>query len=77
MKTASEIQDLIVTRLMRQRGGTVRRWRLAVGPVRVYDPATHGPCNWSVAPSGTTAENAAIERLLDTVRLEVPLAVAG
>jgi hypothetical protein len=77
MKTASQIQDLIVIRLMRRHGGTARRWRLAVGPVRVYDPATHGPGNWSVAPTGTTTENAAIERLLDTLRLEVPLAVEG
>lgn len=77
MNTASQLQDMIVARLSRLHGGTARRWRLAVGPVRVYDPATHGPCNWSVAPGGSTIENAAIERLLDSFRLEHPMAVFG
>jgi hypothetical protein len=39
----------------------------------VHDIATRAHCNWSVRASGTTAENGAIERLLDTVRLDHPI----
>lgn len=71
--TGSKIQDLLVAVLARNKGGSARSWRIAIGPVRVYDPATHPLCNWSVAPSGSARENAAIEHLLDTVRLTHPL----
>jgi hypothetical protein len=74
---ASELQDLIVATLVRQQGGTARRWRLAVGPVRVYDPATHPDINWSVEPHGTGRDNAAIERLLDDVRLTHSIVTKG
>ena len=70
--TASELQELLVSTLLRQVGGTRRQWRMAVGPVRLHDLATHPHCNWSVAPSGGAREVAAIERLLDDVRLSHP-----
>ena len=73
---ASELQDLIVATLARKVGGNQRRWRLALGPVRVLD-GPHFPCNWSVAPSGSAGENAAIERLLDDLRLQHPTVEAG
>src|SRR3546814_19389837 len=47
--TASELQDLLVATLVRKAGGTRRRWRIAVGPVRLHDLATHPHCNWSIA----------------------------
>jgi hypothetical protein len=71
--TGSEIQDLLVAALARQHGGSARSWRMAIGPVRVHDVSTHPLCNWSVAPSGSVRENAAIEHLLDTVRLTHPM----
>jgi hypothetical protein len=71
---ASEIQDLLIRTLARELGGTQRQWRLAIGPVRVHDRATHPHCNWSVAPSGSIREIEAIEQLLDEVRLRYPLA---
>lgn len=71
--TASEMQDLLVKRLMQSSGGNARRWRIAIGPVKLYDLATHATCNWSVRPSGSSREIAEIERLLDDVRLEHPL----
>jgi hypothetical protein len=74
--TTSELQDLLVTNLVRHRGGTRRRWRMVVGPVRLYDVAIQAHCNWSVEPSGDVAENAMIEQLLDTVRLAHPTVVA-
>jgi len=71
--TASELQDLLITTLVRKAGGTRRQWRIAIGPVRLLDAATHPHCNWSVAPSGSNAEISAIERLLDDVRLTHPI----
>ena len=62
---------------MRRHGGTARRWRLAIGRIRVHDAATHPHCNWSVDPSGEAAEVDAIEPLLDAVRLSYPLVAAG
>lgn len=35
----------------------------------IYSLATHAHCNWSVSPTGTFSEIAAIERLVDDVRM--------
>ncbi|ODP38786.1 MULTISPECIES: hypothetical protein [Sphingomonas] len=75
--TASQLQDLLVKQLMRKAGGSQRRWRAVIGPIKVHDAATHAHCNWSVAPSGTSREIGEVERLLDTVRLERPIVAAG
>jgi hypothetical protein len=75
--TASQLQDLLVARLARTAGGTQRRWRSVVGPIKLYDRATHATCNWSVAPTGGSREIAEVERLLDAVRLEHPIVAQG
>ena len=67
--TSSALQDLLVDRLVRAHGGTRRRWRIVLGPVRLHDLATHPQCNWSVAPSGGAREISSVENLLDEVRL--------
>ena len=74
---ASQLQDLIVATLVKQVGGTQRRWRIALGPVHVRDSRSYPPCNWEVRPNGTPRENAAIERLLDVLRLEHPAGMQG
>ena len=71
--TASELQDLLLSTLVRQTGGTRRRWRIVVGPVRLHDLATHPHCNWSIDPSGGGREVDEVERLLDKVRLAHPI----
>ncbi|HEX7853311.1 MAG TPA: hypothetical protein VF503_06405 [Sphingobium sp.] len=71
--TAAQILDLLIAALMRRAGGTKRAWRLAIGPVQIYDPATHPHCNWSVSPSGNAQQNAQIERVLDDLRLSHPM----
>ena len=71
--TGGELQDLLVTALVRQAGGSKRDWRAALGRVRTYSTETHPHCNWSVAPSGSPGENAIIERLLDDFRGRYPL----
>lgn len=71
--TASELQDFLVAALVRQSGGSPRRWRMAIGPVRLHDIRSYPHCNWSVAPSGGSRENAEIERLLDKIRLSHPI----
>jgi hypothetical protein len=75
--TASELQHLLVSTLVRRIGGTQRQWRLAIGPVRLHDRATHPHCNWSVSPSGSIAEIEAIEQLLDDVRLSHAIVAKG
>ncbi|OHT20603.1 hypothetical protein BHE75_02602 [Sphingomonas haloaromaticamans] len=75
--TSSELQNLIVATLTRNAGGSRRRWRLVVGPVRVYSLGTHPHCNWSVAPSGSAGENAVVEDLIDTIRSAHPIVAAG
>ena len=71
--TASELQDMLVSALARRCGGTQRRWRLALGPVRTLSIDTHPHCNWSVRPDGSAHEIAVIEKLLDQVRLSHPI----
>lgn len=71
--TADDLIDRFLARLLREQGGTRRRWRTVVGPVRVYSPATHSHCNWSIAPSGSTADIAAVEAVSDALRSEHPI----
>lgn len=74
---ATELQDLLVTTLLRNCGGNRRGWRIAVGAVRVRDRATHAHCNWSITPSGRYREIAEIEKLLDDVRNSHPFVDEG
>ena len=75
--TTNELQAMLIARLVRIAGGSPRQWRIAIGPIRLHDLATHAHCNWSVAPSGSAREIATIERLLDTMRLTHPIVVSG
>ena len=58
-------------------GGTQRRWRIVVGPVRPYDLVTRPRCSWPVNPAGTVSEVAEVERLLDQVRPDHVMVTAG
>lgn len=71
--TAADLIDRIVAQLVRRHGGTVRRWKTVLGKVRVYDAETHPHCNWSLAPSGAAGDVAAVERLLDELRITYPI----
>lgn len=75
--TASDLEHLLIARLVRERGGTSQTWRRALGKVIVRDRKTHPHCNWDVRPSGTESQCAAIERLLDDVRLEHSIVTPG
>lgn len=68
--TASDLEQLLIARLVRERGGTSQTWRRALGKVILRDTKTHPHCNWDFRLSGTDAQRAPIERLLDDVRLE-------
>lgn len=71
--TASDLQSLLLTTLVREQGGDRRRWRLVLGEVRVYPLATHPHCNWSVTPSGAFTDIDAVETLVDQVRAQHPI----
>lgn len=71
--TAHELQDVLLSTLVRRHGGERRRWRAAMGTIRIHPLETHPHCNWSIAPSGSVRENAAIERLLDDMRGDHPI----
>jgi hypothetical protein len=75
--TASDLKQLLITRLVRERGGTSQTWRRAIGKVIVRDTKTHPHCNWDFRLSGTDAQHAAIERPLDDVRLEHSIVTEG
>ena len=75
--TASDLEQLLIARLVRKSGGTSQTWQRALGKVIVRDTETHAHCNWDVRPSGTDAQRAAIEALLDDVRLEHSIVAAG
>ncbi len=65
--------DLMVARLVRERGGAKHRWRQRIGAVRLYPRETHAHCNWSVSPTGSFGEIEAVESLADELRLKHPL----
>ncbi|WP_213981300.1 hypothetical protein [Sphingomonas sp. dw_22] len=71
--TSVALIERFLARLLREQGGTRRRWRNVIGPVRVYSPETHAHCNWSITPSGNPAEVAAVEAVSDALRLENPI----
>lgn len=71
--TALDLRDLLVAALAKEAGGNQRRWRIAVGDVRVYSIDTHPHCNWSIAPSGTDGEVDRIERQVDRFRERYPI----
>lgn len=71
--TGADLIDLFLATLLRTQGGTRARWRRVLGPVRIYDPATHPHCNWELAPSGSARERAAIEDLADRLRGDHPI----
>jgi hypothetical protein len=75
--TASDLEQLLIARLMRERGGTSQTWQRALGKVIVRNKTTHPHCNWEFWPNGTDTQRAAIEELLDDVRLEHSILSAG
>ena len=75
--TAHDLEQLLIARLVREKGGTSQVWRRALGKIIVREADTHAHCNWDVRTDGTEAQNAAIERLLDDIRLEHPMLKAG
>jgi hypothetical protein len=74
--TSDDLIDRFVRALVRDWGRDRRHWRRVIGPVKVYSLDTHAHCNWHVTPSGTAGENAAVERIADRLRGEVPIVEA-
>lgn len=74
--TASDLEQLLIARLVREKGGTSQTWRRALGKIIVRDTRTHPHCNWEITPGGTDAQRAAIEDLLDHVRLDHSIVTA-
>jgi len=71
--TADQMIDLMVARLVRERGGARHRWRQRIGAMRLYPRETHAHCNWSVSPTGSVGEIEAVEALTDELRLKHPV----
>jgi hypothetical protein len=66
--TRSELQNLIVTRLVREHGGSRQRWRKAINTIQIYSRGTHPHCNWEVRSAGPAADIDAVERMVDKLR---------
>ena len=75
--TPDRLRDTIIAALIRRHGGTNQTWRAVIGRIKVYDRADYPHCNWSIEPCGTPVQSAAIETLLDRLRLEHPIVSAG
>lgn len=71
--TADRLTDLLVARLVRDHGQSKHHWRKAIGPIRIYSRETHAHCNWASTPTGSLNDVAAIETLLDDLRMRHPL----
>lgn len=69
----ADLRDLFLLTLTRRFGGNRRRWRMVMGEVRTYSRATHPHCNWAVMPSGSAAENEAVESVADDLRAAHPI----
>ena len=70
--TASDLQQLLVSALVRAHGGTRQRWRRAVGDIRVYSLDTHPHCNWDVRASGSPGDIDAVDAVVDALRDDHP-----
>lgn len=75
--TASDLEQILIARLIRENGGTAQTWRRALGGIIVRDAKTHPHCNWDVRLSGIATQRDAIERILDEVRLQHSIVIAG
>lgn len=71
--TDCDLEQMLVDRLIREKGGTSQTWQRALGKAIVRDVKTHAHCNWDFRLGGTDAQRATIERVLDDVRLEHPI----
>jgi hypothetical protein len=74
--TQGQLIDLLIARLVREHGGGKHRWRNLIGRVQLYSLATHAHCNWAISPTGSHAEIAKIERLVDDMRMSHPILTA-
>jgi hypothetical protein len=72
MRTATEIQDLLVKILAGAVGGAPERWRELIGEVEIVPSATRPNCNWRVKPMGKNDEVDAIDMAAGIVRQEHP-----
>ncbi len=70
--TVVELQQLLVTTLVRARGDSRTKWRRAIGEIKLYSRDTHPHCNWEVRAAGTMREIAAVEVAVDTIRADHP-----
>ena len=71
--TADKLTDMLVARLVRDHGRSKHHWRTVIGTVRLHPRETHAHCNWTITPTGSHQEIAAIENLLDDLRMRHPL----
>lgn len=71
--TPSQLADHLAARLVPGSGGSGQRRRKLLGRVQLDDLKTHSHCNWAISPTGSNAEIAAIERLLDDIRIAHPI----
>ena len=71
--TTDQLTDVLISRLLREYGGTKHEWRRRVGTVRLYSLKTHPHCNWEIYPTGSHTDILRIERALDELRLVHPL----
>lgn len=75
--TVHDLREMLLSALVRRAGGDRRRWRLALGEIRLHSLQTHPHRNWSVSPSGSVGEVAEVERLIDDVAVRYPIVTSA
>lgn len=71
--TSADLTERFVKALLRDVGGSQRRWLAVMDKMKVYGEDTHTHCNWAIDPMGDADENAAVERIADHLRGEHPI----
>jgi hypothetical protein len=74
MLSSAELNGLLIEMLTGHAGGAPEQWRDAVGDIVVLSLETHPHCNWTVLPTGSAREIAAVDLAVELVRGDHPLA---
>jgi len=66
--TPDELRDVLARMLSGAAGGTLEKWRKAIGEVEMLPLAFHPRSNWRVTPKGPAEQRDAITSAVEIVR---------
>jgi hypothetical protein len=75
--TTDELRETLVAILTGAAGGSVEKWRKAVGEVTYLPLAANVRSNWSIEPQGSARDRETIAKAAEVVRAEHPYVTRG